>query len=243
MDRFEFFAKLPRTEPGSPTFTSAYLTPIPIKSDDKVLDLGCAAGDRATWVARSRCCRVVAVDRDPRYLPFAQQRAAEGGASTLVTPITARYTQLPFADGSFDVVMVEGAALSIGLKQALDIWRRLLSPKGLLAIAYPGVVNKGAPQEVRGPLEKHMVEPLGTLADYHKIIRAAGYELFHQVPLQAEVWDRYYRANQRHAWALIASGEVPEDDATIQDILAEASWYRRVGRGRVFLQAMVVRPR
>jgi len=137
--------------------------------------------------------------------------------------------------------MAEGAALSLGLKQALLLWKRLLKPQGRLVVTYPGVVNRNAPSEVRGPLEERMVEPLGTLADYHTTLRACGYELLHQVPLQAGVWDTFYGNNQRHAWALIAAGKLREDDPSLQLILNEGEWYRKVGRGRVFLQAMVLK--
>jgi hypothetical protein len=39
----------------------------------------------------------------------------------------------------------------------------------------------------------------------------------------------------------VASGAAREDDPTIKTVLAEAQWFRTVGRSRVFLQAMVLR--
>ena len=241
MDRFEFFSRLPRGEPGGATFTSAYLTQVQLKATDILLELGCEAGDRATWVARSRGCRIIAVDQEPRYLPLVQDRAEEGGAADLIIPVSARYNALPFADNAFRLVIAEGAALPLGLKQALTLWRRLVTPQGHLAITYPGVVKKDAPAEVRAPLEKRMVEPLGTLADYHATVRAAGYEVVHQVPLQPEMWDAYYTDNVRRVWALQAGGEIAEDDPTLQEVCDEAEWFKQAGRGRVFLQALVLR--
>lgn len=241
MDRFEFFSKLPRTEPGCTTFTSSYLNQMPIRATDRILDLGCASGDRAVWVARSRGCRIVAVDRDARYLKVVRQRAEEGGSAGNVFPVAADYAALPFADRAFRVMLAEGPARALGLKQALTEWRRLLVPQGLLALTYPGVVNKSAPTEVRAPLEKRMVEPLGTLKDYHATVRAAGFEIVHQVPLAAELWDAYYIDVERHAWALVSTGQVMENDPVVREILDEARWFRDVGRGRVFLQALVLR--
>lgn len=241
VDRFEFYAKLPRVEPGGVAFTNAYLTAVPIKATDKVLDLACAGGDRATWIARSRGCRVVAVDVDRRYLPTTRRKAYEGGAGHLVQPVSADYRNLPFADNTFKVILAEGAAMGLGLKQALTVWRRLIVPEGQLCLTYPGVVNKDAPNEVRQALEKRMVDPLGTLGEYHGTVRAAGFELVHQVPLQAELWEQFYAESMRHAWALIASNEAREDDPQIRSILAEAQWFRAYGRSRVFMQAMVLR--
>lgn len=241
MDRFEFFSKLPLTEPGGAVFTSAYLTQIQIKATDLVLELGCGGGDLSAWVARSRGCRIISVDDDPRFVHSARDRAEDSGAGNLVKPIVADYRQLPFPDHSFKVVIAEGTAMKLGLKQALTLWRRLVPPQGHLAITYPGVVNKAAPDEVRAPLEARMVEPLGTLPEYHKAIRAAGYEVVHQVPLQPELWDAFYRDAIRHAWALLDHQACPEDDPVVQGVIEEARWYRRVGRGRVFLQALVLR--
>ena len=241
MDRFEFFSKLPRAEPGGASYTSAYLTHVQIKASDVVLELGCEGGDLATWVSRSRGCRVVAVEQERRYLPIVQRRAEEGGAAELVVPMIARYNSLPFADNAFRLVVAEGAALTLGLKQALTLWRRLVMPQGHIALTYPGVVKKDSPSEVREPLERRMIEPLGTLADYHATIRAAGYEVVHQVPLQPDLWEGYYAETVRHAWALVSSGEVAEEEPAVHEVLEEARWYRQAGRGRVFLQAMVLR--
>jgi len=241
VDRFTFFSPLPRSEPGGSTFTSAYLTQVQIKATHRVLDLRCASGDRATWVARSRGCHIVAVDQESRYLPIVKGRTADGGAGHLVHPVAARYDALPFADESFRLIMAEGAALGLGLQKALTAWRRLVPKNGHVAVTYPGVVNKDAPPEVRDPLERYMVEPLRTLADYHTIVRNAGYDLTHQVPLQPELWDAFYADAMRRAWALVTSKQVPKNEQIVREVLSEAHWYRRIGRGRVFLQAMVLR--
>jgi ubiquinone/menaquinone biosynthesis C-methylase UbiE len=241
VDRFEFFAKLPRGEPGDTTFTSSYLNQMPIRTGDRVLDLGSGGGTRAVWVARSRGCHIVAVDRDPRFLAVVRQRAEEGGAGGYVHCIAADYAALPFPDRAFRMIIAEGPARSLGLKQALTEWRRLLVPQGLIAVTYPGVINKSAPAEVREPLEKRMAEPLGTLKDYHATVRAAGFEIVHQVPLAPELWDTFYIDVERHAWALVSTGQVQEDDAVIREVLDEARWFRDLGRGRVFLQALVLR--
>ena len=242
MDRFEFFSKLPSTEPGGAVFTSSYLTSVQIKKSDKLLQIGSGTGELCAWVARSRGCRVFAVDNDPRYCPITRKKAEDSGSGHLVHTVAADYRQLPFVDHSFRLVIAEGAAMGLGLKQALTLWRRLLAPQGNLAITYPGVINKNAPAEVRGVLESRMVEPLDTLPEYHKVIRAAGYEVIHQVPLQSEMWDAFYRDSVRYAWALRSNNKVAADEPTTCGLIAEADWYRRVGRGRVFLQAMVLRP-
>ena len=58
MDRFDFYSKLPRPEPGGVAFTNAYLTAVAVKATDRLCDIGCGAGDRASWIARSRGSRI-----------------------------------------------------------------------------------------------------------------------------------------------------------------------------------------
>lgn len=241
VDHFKFYSKLPRTQPGNAVFTSAYLSQVPIKITDRILEIGCSSGDRCTWIARSRGCSFMAVDREKRYESLVLQRAEEGGAGALIEVRTFQYDQVDLPNESFRAVIAEGPALEIGLEKALTSWRSLVPKGGQICLTYPGVVNKDSSAEVRGPLEARMAEPMRILPDYHKMIRANGYELQHQVPLPPVVWDAFYTDAVRHAWGLITNGDVTEQTPVIRDLLAEAQWYRTVGRGRVFLQAMVLR--
>ena len=240
MDRFDFFSRLPRSEPGGTTFTSAYLSFVQIQRSDRVLDLRTGAGERAVWIARSRGCEVVGVDQDQRFCRLALTRAAEGGAGDHVSTVCARYGALPFEDESFTLVVAEWAPMFLGLNASLKLWRRLVPIGGHIAISHPGIVNKDAPQEVRGPLELRMAEPMAVLADYQTIIRALGYEIIYQAPLAQALWENFYTDTTRRAWALNGQHKAGES-GTLRMILDEAHWYRHVGRGRVFLQSILLR--
>lgn len=241
MDRFEFFKDMPKTEAGAATFTSAYLTPVPIKKTDKLLDLACSSGDRAVWIARSRGSHVIACDKDERYLPIVMKRAEAGGSKELVETVCAEYLNLPFEEGSFKVVIAENVAMETGLARGLEAWRRFPRADGYLAVTYPGIINKNAPVEIREPLERRMVESMGTMADYQNLIRSSGFEIVHQYPLATNIWDRFYLDNMRHAWALVNKGVVPESDPVVKDILAEARWYHNTARGRLFYHAFLLK--
>lgn len=241
MDRFDFFAHLPRNQPGGTSFTSAYLSSVKIHPTDRLLDLASAGGDRTVWIARSRLCKIVSVDADPRYQDIVKAAAEEGGAGHLVSPRAAKYDDLPFEDESFDLILAEGAAMEIGLEKALNLWRPLVAKDGFIAVTYPGVVNQNSPPEVRQPMEARMVEPMKTLKEYHGIIKGAGFELVHQTPLPNILWETFYTDAVRRAWALIDAGEATEETPVVRQVLEEARWYRRIGRGRVFVQAFMLR--
>jgi SAM-dependent methyltransferase len=240
VDRFDFFSRLPRSEPGGTTFTSAYLSFVQIQRSDRVLDLRTGSGERAVWIARSRGCDVVAVDQDHRFCRLARARAAEGGAHDHVSTICARYGALPFQDEAFTLIVAEWAPISLGLNASLKLWRRLIPVGGHIAISYPGIVNKDAPQEVRGPLELRMAEPMAVLSDYQTIIRALGYEIIYQAPLAQALWENFYTDATRRAWAL-NNQEAASKIGIVRTVLDEARWYRHVGRGRVFLQSILLR--
>ncbi len=251
MDAFEFYSKLPRAVPGATSFTSAYLSTIKLRPSDRILDLHCRTGERAVWVSRSRGCRVVAVDEDERFCAEVLERSKDGGSANKVDCVASGYLDLPFEDETFTLVIAEWAAARTGLCQGIDAWRRLVPVGGYVAISYPGVINKDAPLEVRGPLEQRMVEPMCTLGEYHQVIKGRGFEIVHQAPLDQELWENFYTDAVRRAWTLstteagrIVTGPlmaktVPND--IIQEVLEEAHWYRHVGRGRVFLQSMLLR--
>ena len=241
MDRFDFFAHLPRNQPGGTSFTSAYLSSVKIHPTDRLLDLASAGGDRTVWIARSRLCKIVSVDAAPQYKGIVQSAAEEGGAGHLVSAVTANYDDLPFEDESFDLILAEGAAMGIGLAKALALWRPLVAKEGFIAVTYPGVVNQNSPPEVRKPMEARMIEPMKTLKEYHGLIKEAGFELVHQTPLPNILWETFYTDAVRRAWALIDAGEATEETPVVRQVLDEAKWYRRIGRGRVFIQAFMLR--
>lgn len=240
MDRYQFYSGLPRLEPGGTTFTSAYVSQVQVQRSDRILDLHTGTGERAVWICRSRVSEVIAVDMDDRFCRLAQSRAGDGGTEGRMQAVCAKYDQLPFADETFSLVIAEWAPTVFGLRASLDMWRRLIPVGGHLAITYPGVINKDAPQEVRGPLENRMAEPMSTLSKYQALVAESGYEIVHQASLAHALWERFYADATRRAWSLFGRDET-NANGSVKALLEEAHWYRNVGRGRVFLQSMLLK--
>ena len=86
-----------------------------------------------------------------------------------------------------------------------------------------------------------MAEPMDTLEAYHRIIAEAGFELQFQLPLPEEAWDNFYADTLRRVWSLAETDGDVMSNPVIKSIHAEAKWYRRVGRGRVFLQGLLLK--
>lgn len=89
---------------GSRTLVTSELLceSVDLHAGERVLDVACGSGNAALAAAR-RFCRVVGVDSSPALLERASQRAEAEGLE--VTFLEGEADELPFPDGSFEVVL------------------------------------------------------------------------------------------------------------------------------------------
>lgn len=104
------------------------------KPEARVLDLGCGGG-HVTFNVAPLVGEVVAYDLSPEMLEVVGRAAKERGLANVVTQ-RGMVENLPFADGSFDVVLSRFSAhhwsdLDAGLREAA----RVLKPGGMAAFA------------------------------------------------------------------------------------------------------------
>jgi len=243
MNAYDFYGRLSRRVPGSVVFSSAYLTPLPLDRRSTVADLGCGFGHRATWVARSRCCVVHAFDRDSAHLERTQERAEEGGAEALVRLHEATdYLDLGLDKQSLDLVMAEGLGFEMDTLAAIPNWRPYLKPDGHITLTCLGVINKHPPKELVAPFVDKIGRDLMTLEEHHaQLMNLDGLKLVHQVQLPPYAWEEHYQSVKRLIRGVLRAGEVEAGDPVIQAAQEELDWYQQVGRGRLFLQAFVLK--
>lgn len=129
--------------------------------ESRVLDLGCGLGALAFSFART-CRQVVAVDLILEHLRWIQAYAGAAGTPNLVLACAGDSPALPFADATFDVVLLSGVLEYVGLacpgepravQQAFlrDI-ARVLTPGGQL---YLGIENRLSWRYFVGRPEEH----------------------------------------------------------------------------------------
>jgi SAM-dependent methyltransferase len=190
MDAAEVFwtlhSDLPREGVGSDATTRELLglsSPLP---GDRALDIACGPG-RSALVLADAGLRVTAVDT---HEPFLERlRAATGNRP--ITVEQASMADLPYADGSFDLLWCEGAAYIMGVDAALAGWRRLLVPGGALVFSEVGWTTSSPSPAAREFWAAYpaMRDEAGTVA----AAEGAGYDVLatRRLP-ESDWWDEYY---------------------------------------------------
>jgi MPBQ/MSBQ methyltransferase len=106
-----------------------------LDSTTRVLDVGSGVGGTSRCLAREFGCRVTGIDLTEEYCRAAAMLSAKIGLAELIDYRQGDATNLPFRDGSFDVVWTEHVAMNIPDKSRLySEMHRVLKPGGALAI-------------------------------------------------------------------------------------------------------------
>ncbi|MER7758473.1 bifunctional class I SAM-dependent methyltransferase/N-acetyltransferase [Streptomyces sp. NPDC097619] len=182
---------LPRQGPGSDATTRHLLSLAgPLPERPRVLDLGCGPGRSALLLAAEAGAEVTAVDLHQGFLDELAGAARARGLDDRVHPVRADMGDLPFPDGSFDLIWAESSVYSIGFDTALRAWRRLLAPGGTLVLTECVWTDREPSEQARAFWAEHY--PLRTDAANLGAAAAAGYGVLGAYAQPESDWDAYY---------------------------------------------------
>jgi ubiquinone/menaquinone biosynthesis C-methylase UbiE len=104
-----------------------------LQAGSRVLDVGCGLGGSARYLAVEHRCQVTGIDLTREYVEAAGFLAGMVGLADKVSFRQASALEMPFGDGSFDVVWTEHVQMNIADKTAFyrEI-RRVARPGGML---------------------------------------------------------------------------------------------------------------
>lgn len=129
---YDFFAHLGKNviNPGGLDGRDRLLAELDIKPGSRVLEIGCGSGHTACYLAQRFHCQVTAVDLSATMIRAARQRVAEHELEAQVHCETGDICWLPFAEGSFDYVIIQAVLMFVDKTRALSEIRRVLKPGG-----------------------------------------------------------------------------------------------------------------
>ncbi|MGW6706293.1 GNAT family N-acetyltransferase [Streptomyces sp. NPDC054956] len=238
----ELHRGLPRQSPGSEATTRHLLSLCgPLPERPRVLDLGCGPGPSALLLAAEAGARgadVTAVDLYPGFLDEVRAGAAARGLADRVHAVKADMGDLPFPDGSFDLLWAEGSAYNIGFATALARWKRLLAPGGTIMLSECEWTVDEPSAGVRAFWDPHYA--LRSTARNLAAIQAAGYRVLGVVHQPDSDWAAYYGPlGERAAGAPEPSG--PQAAAALGFVREEIDVRERYGHEYGYT-AYVLRP-
>ncbi len=134
---------------GGPEATRELIELCHIDKDSYVLDVGCASGKTACYVARQYGCSVVGVDILERMIDRSKERATREGAEDRVRFEVADAQDLPFDDDLFDVVMGEFITGLLDDKQSgVNEFTRVTKPGGYFGVNEATWIKTPPPDEL-----------------------------------------------------------------------------------------------
>lgn len=120
-----------------------------MNKDKHILDVGCASGKTACYIARKYGSQVVGIDLSNRMVARANERAKKEGVVELVKFQTADAQELPFEDNYFDVVIGEFiTGLLNDKRRAVDGYLRVTKPGGYIGLNEATWVKSPPPKEL-----------------------------------------------------------------------------------------------
>ena len=157
---------------------------VPLRPDDRVLDLACGTGVVAREVSSrvGSAKKIAGVDLNPHMLEVARAAAARGGHA--IEFREGRAEALPFPDGSFDLVLCQFALMFMeDRRKALGEMHRVLGAGGRLGLSvwqgldrHPFYATLDAVIERRtGVSALQSIFALGDEAELRALVEGAGF--------------------------------------------------------------------
>jgi SAM-dependent methyltransferase len=151
-----------------------------ITSDSEVLDAGSGVGGTARYVADRYGCRVTAVDLTDEYCETNRWLNRLVGLDDRISVRQADVTELPFADGTFDVAISQHVQMNVADKARLySEARRVLKDGGRFAL-WDITIGDGGELGYPLPWADHPARSdLVTPGELRAVVEAAGFTVKH----------------------------------------------------------------
>jgi len=186
----KIFEALERWAPGNETETLKALALLP-EPPESILEIGCGKGLATMALVNNTTAPITAVDNEQSVLTSLSERFEADNLASRLTTVCASMTELPFKNGSFDLLWAEGSAYIMGVSKALSQWKPLLTDDGILMIS-DLVWLTDSPNQDAIEFWKSEYPDMQSVSTRVKQMEAAGYEVLNSFALSREAWLNYY---------------------------------------------------
>jgi ubiquinone/menaquinone biosynthesis C-methylase UbiE len=149
----------------------------PINENSCVIDIGCASGKTACYLAQRYDCNVLGVDILPAMVERAKERARAEGVAGRVEFKVGDAQNLPLGDDLFDVVLGEFITGLVDDKAgAISEYVRVAKPGGMIGLNEATWLKAPPPQEIIGFLAGAVgfKEALFTVEGWKELLERSG---------------------------------------------------------------------
>lgn len=157
----------------------------------KILEIGCGKGNSTMLLARLCDAHIVATDNEQSALDEVEDKIKQNNMGERVSTQCISMTELSFGEEKFDVIWAEASAYVMGIENALEKWKSLISEDGALVFSDLVWLTETPSKEAI----KHWKSdyPDMQTVDTRKLqIEKAGYKLQRTFTLSEQAWKNYY---------------------------------------------------
>ena len=145
-----------------------------ITRDKYVLVVGCGVGVTPCYLAKKYVCKVVGIDLSAKMVDRSKERAKRAGVDDKIDFRVADAQNLPFDDGTFDVVICESVNAFIDDKpKAISEYVRVIKPGGYLGLNEVSWLKR-PPEELVAYLYRVMGSKFLTCNGWKELLESSG---------------------------------------------------------------------
>ncbi len=190
---FKLHEDLSNLGPGDNQITLDILKSLPpLNNEALVLDLGCGTGRQTIVLAQNLPCNIKAVDLYQPYLDTLINRAEKAGVKHKIEIFCGDMLKPNIAKESVDLIWSEGAVFAVGFVNALENWRKLLKPSGMIVISEAVWLTDNPPLEAKEYWQESY-PAMTNVKGLEAAANQAGYIVKQTRILPQQAWENYYQ--------------------------------------------------